>query len=278
MGFPLHGVSIDHIEAALDGIVGRILDSWYEIRYFTEDPVAELWRMIDTLRDYLGAALLSDLDLGSDSARIAIRTAAEAAFGAIGLESWPHGDHDIQLPMIDEAITSEDWDFHYLQEKTPPVHRWLDAYWLMIMGGAVARCGGVLAEDSAPEVYAICGDSADGLVMNALSDYVDGDYPEWWLRRPPTEIRQHHLSCLASVPTYPGSVAGMLRALLADDESAFEHERQMWLAWYREQSGDNPQPRVLLPLPAIGLTALAVHAHGWHTQAGSGYLPAGLPI
>ncbi|MEV6067421.1 Imm49 family immunity protein [Nocardia sp. NPDC052001] len=278
MEFPLYGVADDRVEAALTDIDRRIWKSWYTIRYDSRDPVTELWGMVDALLDYVGAESIKDRGVHAEPARIAIRTAAEAAFGAICLERWPGGNQDIRLLMINEAISSERQDFRHLTEGIPAVSRWMESYWLMILGGQVALQGAVLVEDHAPEVADVCGDSVEGLVVMALSAYIAGPFPESYICLPPPAVRQHHLDRLAAVPVTAGSEAGMLRALLADDEAAFEQEREKWLAWHREQFGADPEPRDLLPLPVMGLTALAVHAHGWRAQADTGWLPPGLPI
>ncbi|MFF2550268.1 Imm49 family immunity protein [Nocardia sp. NPDC058058] len=278
MEFPLYGVADDRVDAALTDIDRRIWQSWYTIRYDARDPVTEWWGMVDALLDYVGAGSTRDRDLRAESARVAMRTAAEAAFGAICLERWPSGDQDIRLLMINEAISSESRDFHYLSDSIPPVSRWMEAFWLMILGGVVSHQGAVLVEDHAPEVADACGESVNGLIVTALSEYIGGPFPESYIGLPPAAVRAHHLDRLAAAPITAGSEAGMLRALLADDEAAFEHERESWLAWHRAEFGADPEPRDLLPLPVLGLTALAVHAHGWRAQADSGWLPAGLPI
>lgn len=101
------------------------------------------------------------------------------------------------------------------------------------------------------------------------------DWPQVTLRKPSVDERLDAALALDAAGARSPDQK-LLRILLRDDQSAFEHALRDRLEEHRATVGEDPAPRSLLPLDAIALAALAVQVHGWSLQTTSGYLPAAL--
>ncbi|WAZ26700.1 immunity 49 family protein [Streptomyces cinnabarinus] len=287
-----HEVGGQHITQALDDIGRRTGRRWHLMRY--DDPSPEkLEEMRDDLLDHVAASAGADPAL-DETARAALRTAAECSLGVLSVGCYPGGDQEILFPLIGEQLSSETIAFEDVIEQAPTAQTWLDTFALCVVSGLVwdwqRVIGLLLRSDYAEEIrngvpYSkldSASDPADLAAMDALCVYLaesGGHLPRDWptvtLRKPDTGERSEaarHLD--AAGPLAPDQ--RLLRVLLDDDQHAFEEALTARLTEHRESAGADPAPRTLLPVGALALAALAVQVHGWELGVRSGYLPHGL--
>ncbi|WP_329089618.1 Imm49 family immunity protein [Actinomadura citrea] len=238
----------------------------------------------DELLDHVAACARFDPALSGPPARSALRTAAECAAAVLDRRLWPNGDFEVDFPVLTTRygatkLTSPETSYSMDESRTPPVTEWVRSFALCLIGSAFEvpwRRNMVLRFDVAPEIHVSPTEPAAALAeMDALADYlVNGDEPPL-VAKPDRQARvRAALRLDAAGPLTPDQ--HLLRVLLDDDQAAFEQALADRLDRYREDIGDDPAPRTLLPLTAIALANLAVLAHGWRLDVRSGYLPEGL--
>ncbi|MEV4001647.1 Imm49 family immunity protein [Actinomadura sp. NPDC049753] len=279
-----HQVERPLLDQALNDIEGRTFTRWHRMRWGPDyDPVA-FAETCDELLDHVAACAQFDPALSEPAVRAALRTAAECAAAVLDRRLWPNGDFEVDFPVLTARygatkLTSPETSYCMDKPQTPPVAEWVRSFALSLISSAFEvpwRRNLVLKFDVVPEIHVSPTQSVAALAeMDALADYlVDGDKPPL-VAKPDRQARvRAALRLDAARPLSPDQ--HLLRVLLDDDQPAFERALADRLDRYREDIGDDPAPRTLLPLTAIALANLAVLAHGWRLDVRSGYLPEGL--
>ncbi|GGQ25722.1 tetratricopeptide (TPR) repeat protein [Actinomadura coerulea] len=281
---PCHQVESSLIDQALTDIEGRIFTRWHRMCWGPDYDPEAFAETCDELLDHVAACARFDPALSEPPARAALRTAAECAAAVLDRRLWPNGDFEVDFPVLTARygatkLTSPETSYSMQAPQTPPVAEWVRSFALCLVSSTFEepwRRNLVLKFDVAPEIHVSPTEPAAGLAeMDALADYlVDGDEPPLVVK-PDRQARvRAALRLDAAAPLTPDQ--HLLRVLLDDDQPAFEQALADRLDRYREDIGDDPAPRTLLPLAAIALANLAVLAHGWRLDVRSGYLPEGL--
>ncbi|WP_244188695.1 immunity 49 family protein [Streptomyces yokosukanensis] len=250
--------------------------------------------MSDDLLDHVAAHSQQDPVLSSFVAREALDTAAECTLGVLGIGAYPKGDFEIPLPIVNDALLSENYDCPPGAALAPTARTWQDAFALCLASGRIwdreRAIGLLLRDDYAPAIregvpYSLrksLSDPADLVSMDALCGYLTearGHLPSDW---PTVPLRMPTAGERAEAARRLDALGGLspdqrlLRVLLEDDPEAFEAALVERLVQYRESQPADAAPRSLLPLGTIALVALAVHVHGWVPNIRSGYLPQAL--
>jgi hypothetical protein len=293
-----HVISEQRMEEALDDITGRVRRRWHRLRHDDASP-QELQEMATELLDHVAARTVRAPAL-DDASRLALRTAAECALGALSIGCFPDGDQEVALPLVGERLSSEDTTFGGGVDLAPTARTWLDAFALCLVSGLVwdwqRAIGLLLRDDYAPAIRdgaqhskltptsdptdtADTAYTADTATMDALCGYLTpaaGHLPRDWptvpLCKPDADERAEAARRLDAA----GSLAPdqqLLRVLLDDDRTAFEQALTARLVAHRQNAGPDPTPASLLPLGSLAVAALAVQVHGWQLDVRSGYLP-----
>ncbi|MEV6731490.1 MULTISPECIES: immunity 49 family protein [unclassified Streptomyces] len=292
-----HEVSGERMARALEDISRRTRRRWYDMRYDHASP-ARLQELQDELLDHVAARTVEDPAL-EESARSALRTAAECSLGLLSLGCFPHGDQEILFPLIGETLSSEDIAFGDVVEldpegQAPTARTWIDTFETCTVSGLVWEwqkvIGLLLRNNYAPAIHDgvpysklnSTSDPADLAAMDALCGYLaraSGHLPRDWptvpLCKPDADERAQAARRLDAVGPLTRDQR-LLRVLLDDDQQAFEQALAARLIECRESVGPDPAPRTLLPLGTLALAALAVQVHGWDLAVRSGYLPPGM--
>ncbi|WP_329332136.1 immunity 49 family protein (plasmid) [Streptomyces sp. NBC_01454] len=290
-----HEVGEDRTGQALEDIDGRTFGRWHGLRYDSLS-IKEIQAMGDELLDYVGALTLQDPALESVPGRLALRTAAECALGVLTLGTCPNGDFEVFFPLIGRELSSEDFAFGDAVDQAPTAGTWVDTFALSVITGLIweqeRMIGPLLKEDYAPMFHSglpysplnSVSDPAELAEMDALGFYlhlVETSRSPWVapgvppVRKPEAEERATAAARLDEAGTLTPDQR-LLRVLLDDDQATFERALTRRLLEHRDRAGADPAPKTLLPVEAVALAALAVHAHGWELNVRSGYLPAGL--
>ncbi|MER7690512.1 Imm49 family immunity protein [Streptomyces sp. NPDC097610] len=290
-----HEVGEDRTGQALEDIDGRTFGHWHGLRYDSLS-IKGIQAMGDELLDYVGALTLQDPALESVPGRVALRTAAECALGVLTLGTCPNGDFEVFFPLIGRELSSEDFAFGDAVDQAPTAGTWVDTFALSVITGLIweqeRMIGPLLKEDYAPMFHSglpysplnSVSDPAELAEMDALSFYlhlVETSRSPWVapgvppVRKPEAEERATTAARLDEAGTLTLDQR-LLRVLLDDDQAAFERALTRRLLEHRDGAGADPAPKTLLPVEAVALAALAVHAHGWELNVHSDYLPAGL--
>ncbi|MCX4980175.1 immunity 49 family protein [Streptomyces sp. NBC_00572] len=292
-----HRVDGARAEQALQDVWGQVFDDWHDLRYGGMS-LSRLGKTRDELLDHVGARTLEDPALAADSSRTVLLTAAECALGVLGLGCFPGGDWDVPLPLVDRTLSSDDqlYDEELAGDhRVPTARTWIDAFALCLISGLAWErrrvIGPLLREDYAPairegvpySVFDSVSEPADLAEMDALCAYLTverGRYPGAVpgavpVRRPDAEERARAARALDAAGAL-GPDQRLLRVLLDDDREAFEQALVDRLVEHRAGVGADPEPKTLLPVGAVALTALAHLAHGWEPGVRSGYLPEAL--
>ncbi|MFD7909668.1 Imm49 family immunity protein [Streptomyces sp. NPDC059752] len=290
-----HEVGEDRTGRALEDIDGRTFGRWHGLRY-DNLSIKGIQETGAELLDHVGALTLQDPRLEGAQGRLALRTAAECALGALTLGTCPGGDYEVFFPLIGEELSSEDFAFGDAVDQAPTAQVWVEAFTLSVITGLVwerARMiGPLLKTDYAPMFHAglpysslsSVSDPAELAEMDTLCAYlhlVETTRSPWVasgvppLRKPDAEERAAAAARLDGAGALTADQR-LLRVLLDDDQPAFEQALTNRLLEHRDGAGPDAAPRTLLPVTAVALAALAVQAHGWELDVRSGYLPAGL--
>ncbi|GGK25576.1 hypothetical protein GCM10011583_66970 [Streptomyces camponoticapitis] len=293
-----HTVAEQRIEQALADMRGRAFGRCYEMRDGDKPLRQGLRELGGELADHIAARTVSDPDLRTPDARVAVLTAAECAMGVLSLACFPDGDFTVPLPLAADTLSNEELHYEESSEPVDPVtsaRTWTDAFAWSVISGLIRErsrvIGPLLREDYAPAIrdgvpYSkreSVSDPADLAEMDALCGYltvVQGPYPGALpgpvpLAKPDTAERARTAEQLDTAGTLTPDQR-LLRVLLDDDQAAFERALQERLVAHRESVGADPAARSLLPVGAITLAALACLAHGWQLGTRSAYLPEGL--
>ncbi|MFI6039219.1 immunity 49 family protein [Streptomyces sp. NPDC051315] len=295
---PRHAVAEQQIEQALEGMSGRTMGHWHDMRYGDKPLRRGLSELGEELADHIAARTVADPALSAPDARTALITAAECALGVLSLACFPDGDFEVPLPLAQESLSSQ--ELHYEEAWEPPqpmttARTWTDAFAMAVISGLIWQrdrvIGPMLREDYAPAIrdgvpYSkreSVSDPADLAEMDALCAYltvVQGRYPGALpgpvpLATPDAEARARAAGQLDAVGTLTPDQR-LLRVLLDDDQPAFEQALEARLVTHRENVGADPAPRSLLPVGTVTLAALASLAHGWQLGIRSAYLPESL--
>ncbi|MCI4079039.1 immunity 49 family protein [Streptomyces sp. MMS21 TC-5] len=269
----------------------------FEDVYQREYPMREmLEELACELLDHVAARSVQDPDLEGERTRLALTTAAECLFGVLETGCCPAGDWEIPFPLTRTRFTSEEKDYDEMRDATDTVtaRTWVDAFNVCVASGLVWEwervLGLLLREDYAPMLHKNLphaerdsfSEPADLAHMDTLCAYLTPprghlphDWPQVTLRKPSVDERLDAALALDAAGARSPDQK-LLRILLRDGQSAFEHALRDRLEEHRATVGEDPAPRSLLPLEAIALAALAVQVHGWSLQTTSGYLPAAL--
>ncbi|MGW7332053.1 Imm49 family immunity protein [Streptomyces sp. NPDC054840] len=290
-----HEVDEDRTSRALENIRGRTFGRWHGLRYDSLS-LKGIQETGDELLDHVGALTFQDPQLEGAPGRLALRTAAECALGVLTLGACPGGDFEVFFPLVGEELSSEDFAFGDVVDQAPTARVWVDAFALSVITGLLWEralvIGPLLRKDYAPMFHAglpysslsSVSDPAELAEMDALCGYlhlVETPHSPWVasgvppLRKPEAEDRAAAAARLdAAGPQTPDQ--RLLRVLLDDGQPAFERALTNRLLEHRDSAGPAAAPRTLLPVTAVALAALAVHAHGWELKVRSGYLPTAL--
>lgn len=285
-----HAISGQRMAEALDDITGRTRGRWHWMRY--DDPSPEkMIEMRDELLDHVAAHAAQDPALSDETARAALRTAAECSLGALSVGCFPNGDQEIDFPLIDEQLSSEYIAFDCVVEQAPTAETWLDTFTMCLISGLIGEhqrvIGLMLRSDYAPAIregvpyssLTSASRPADLVAMDALCAYLteaSGHLPHGWPTVPlckpaPVELAEAARRLDAVGHLTPDQQ--LLRVLLEDDQHAFEEALVARLVDHRGSAGVDSSPRELLPVGVVALAALAVQVHGWELGVRSGYLP-----
>ncbi|NNH75971.1 immunity 49 family protein [Nocardia uniformis] len=287
-----HRVDEWRMAYALDGISERTRIHWEH--WYDGLSLGSLQEMCDGLLDHLAARIAEDPELCSPDSAVVLRTAAECALGALSLGAFPNGDQEVPLPLIDEMFSSEVVDYRSLVDQAPTARTWRQVFSLCLISGPWERdrvIGGLLLVDYAPTIregvphspLESQSDPADIAEMDALCIYLVGPWQpnssvhgsSLVLRKPDADERAEAARQLDAVGPLT-SDQQLLRTLLEDDRSTFEHALTTRLTQYRDNAAVDAPPRSLLPFGTIALVKLAIRVHGWELGIGSNYLPARL--
>ncbi|MET9934843.1 MULTISPECIES: immunity 49 family protein [unclassified Streptomyces] len=295
---PRHVVAERRIEQALTGMRGRAFGRWHEMRYGDMPLRRGLEALGEELADHIAARTVPDPALRTPDSRVALSTAAECAMGVLSLACFPDGDFSIPLPLVTEALSSE--ELHYEErweptDLTTSAQTWTNAFAWSVISGSIRDGdrvpGPLLREDYAPAIRDGVPHSmrqstsgpADLAEMDALCGYLivaQGPYPGASshpvpLGKPDAAERARASRRLDAVGALTPDQR-LLRVLLEDDQAAFEQALQERLVAHRESVGIDPAARSLLPLKSLTLATLACFAHGWQLNIRSAYLPESL--
>ncbi|MCX5103954.1 Imm49 family immunity protein [Streptomyces sp. NBC_00439] len=250
--------------------------------------------MRDELLDHVAARAAQDPALNDETARAALRTAAECSLGALSVGCFPNGDEEILFPLIDEQLSSENIAFNDVIEQAPTAETWLTTFTTSLISGLMRDrqrgVGLLLRSDYAPAIregvpystLTSTSQPADLAAMDALCEYLteaSGHLPRDWpavpLRKPdPVERAEAARRLDAAGHLTPDQQ--LLRVLLDDDQPTFERALVTRLVEHRDSVGADLSPRTLLPVGVAAVAALAVQLHEWELGVLSGYLPSAL--
>ncbi|WP_406518164.1 hypothetical protein [Streptomyces sp. NBC_00826] len=71
---------------------------------------------------------MQDPALNDETARAALRKAAECSLGALSVGCFPNGDQEIVFPLIDEQLSSENIAFNDVIEQASTAETWLTTF------------------------------------------------------------------------------------------------------------------------------------------------------
>lgn len=78
--------------------------------------------------DHVAARTVQDPALNDETARAALRKAAECSLGALSVGCFPNGDQEIVFPLIDEQLSSENIAFNDVIEQASTAETWLTTF------------------------------------------------------------------------------------------------------------------------------------------------------
>jgi hypothetical protein len=292
-----HDVPGKRMEDTLERGLHRAFGHWADMRHHGTRPLRQgLREMRGDLLDLAGARTLADPALEAPWSRKVLLTAAECALGELTLGTFPDGDWDVPLPLVDGTLSSQEIYYEEAWEPASPAttaQTWVQAFALCVISGLVWErsrvIGPLLREDYAPAIrdgvpYSkreSVSTAADLAEMDALCDYltigpvpgaVPGPVP---LQKPDPGTR----ACAAERLDAAGALdpdQQLLRTLLDDDQEVFEQALAGRLLEHRAHVGTDPAPGTLVPVRTVAVAALASLAHGWQLGVRSAYLPDSL--
>ncbi|WP_311203070.1 hypothetical protein [Streptomyces atratus] len=119
-----------------------------------------------TCLDHVAARTAQNPALDDETARAALRTAAECSLGALSVGCFPNGDQEIGFPLIDEQLSSENIAFNDVIEQAPTAQTWLTTFTTCLISGLMwdrqRGIGLLLRSDYAPAIR-------EGLLYSALT-------------------------------------------------------------------------------------------------------------
>ncbi|WP_331724203.1 immunity 49 family protein (plasmid) [Streptomyces longwoodensis] len=294
-----HDVAEARIEDTLERGLHRAFGHWAAMRHHGTLPLRQgLREMRGDLLDLAGARTLADPAMDTPWSRKVLTTAAECALGELALGTFPDGDWEVPLPLVDDTLTSNEIHYEEAWEPASPAttaQTWVQSFALCVISGLVWErsrvIGPLLREDYAPAIrdgvpYSkreSVSTAADLAEMDALCGYptvvrgpvpgaVPGPVP---LHKPDPDTRARAAERLDATGALDPDQQ-LLRTLLDDDEGAFEQALVGRLLEHRAQVGPDPAPSTLLPVRTVAVAALASLAHGWQLGIRSAYLPDSL--
>lgn len=286
---PSHTVDEQNITHALENFEKRARTCWTILEY-GQLTLGGIHEMRDLLLDHVAARTLQDPALEVE--RTLLTTLGDLDLGAVGLGCFPEGDFEIHSSHhLWSNISSEVCRYDPgPEDQAPTAADWVHAFSLGVISGAVWNWrkvyGLLMRADYAPEIHQgvpynsrKSHSAAEDLAqMDALCLYLAEEegprraWPEVTLRKPTAQERAEAARSLDSLAGLSPD-QHLLRALLDDDQAAFEDALVERLEHYRESVPADAPPRSLLPVETIALAALAVQLHGWELGVRSPYLP-----
>ncbi|MFE3444264.1 Imm49 family immunity protein [Nocardia sp. NPDC059180] len=267
------------LAAARDGFTERIQGECHSMTKSTPMGSGEWWRISGIFLDYLGALSVVVPDLDAPEVKAVIDNAAEAAAGGVQCAAYfGNTSFNVSLDYADF------WIGYPVEDPRDPdpvgANQWLDAFCLAILSEKAewhgeafhftrrALDGGMAGQ---PNVELV-----NGLVAYTLG-YTedDDDYP------PSGELVLATIDAALSRVRVGESFLDLphrtalraLRALAVGDQDAFGTELTESLLQYHSMPDLFGEPRVLLPLVPLALTALAYRREGWQPPVDTDYLP-----
>ncbi|WP_327367528.1 immunity 49 family protein [Streptomyces sp. NBC_01217] len=246
------------------------------------------WLISEEFLDHLGALSVGTPDLGTPEAKAVLDNAAEAAAGAVAYAAYyPHNDFNVFLDYVNFGMSYESGS-----EGGPESISacwWLDAFCLAVLSGKAEWHGEAFHFARKPPQKDAAGRPAVELI-NGLMAYVIGDTGDDDASYPPSNEEKLAAldAALARIHAlddeideglfdHPQSTALFaLRALHIGDQEVFRDELVKLLLPHSAIPGPGAQPRSLLPLLPLALTALAYRREGWQPPVDTGYLPRAL--
>ncbi|WP_166028416.1 immunity 49 family protein [Streptomyces chilikensis] len=247
----------------------------------------EWWSIAEEFLDYLGALSVETPDLGIPEAKAALKDACEAAAGAVAYAAYhPHCSFQVFLDYVNFGMSYDPGSD--APEESVTLAEWTDALCLSVLrdkatwhGEAFHFARQKFAEQAKGTP---AGELATGLMAVVLND--TGDDEEY----PPSaraklaavdaaldRIRVRAEETGEPLLDRPGSTAlRALRALVAEDQEAFDTALTDLLVGYSALHGPSASPSSLLPLVPIALAALAYRTLDWAPAAHTDYLPHAL--
>ncbi len=253
------------------------------------------WQLIaDDFLDYLAALSVTSPDLDTPEAKAALKDASEAAAGAVAYAAYhPHCSFQVFLEYPNFGMSYDPGDDAPEESVTPG--EWIDALCLAVLRDKAKWHGEAFHFARDKFVEKAQGTPAGELVtaLNAVvldSTGNDEEYPpsaraklaavDAALDRVRTRaqgagaVGDRPESASAALPTL--AALRTLRALAAEDRTAFDAALADLLVEHSARQGPSASARSLLPLVPIALAALAYRTLGWSPAVRSDYLPHAL--
>ncbi|MBA8957471.1 Imm49 family immunity protein [Actinomadura namibiensis] len=268
------------LTAARDGFAERIGAECHSMAKAGPIGAYEWWRISNKFLNYLGALSVALPELDAPEVKAVLDNAAEAAAG--GVQCAAYVGNTTFFVFLDYANFGMDYQREASDGPDPvSANQWLDAFCLAILSERVEWHG---------EAFHFARKKLDGEMVgkpnvelvNGLMAYVIGDTGNECADYPPSResVVVAIDTALSRVQVGEGyldlphrTALCALRALAAGDRETFVTELTELLLQYRAVPDPFGEPRVLLPLLPLALTALAYRREGWQPPVETDYLP-----
>jgi hypothetical protein len=282
-----HQVGATVVSGALEDFANRIGGQVRSMSRAGRMSTYEWQSIAEEFLDHLAALSVETPGLDTSEAKTALKDASEAAAGAVAYAAYhPHCSFQVFLEYVNFGMSYDPGGDAPAERVTP--REWIDALCLAVLrdkakwhGEAFHFARQKFAEHAQGTP---AGELATGLMALVLDD--TGDDAEY----PPSaqtklaavdaalnRVRARAEEAGEPLLDRPDSAAlQALRALAAEDRSAFDSALGGLLLAHATLHGPRSSLRSLLPLVPIALAALAYRTHGWAPAVHTHYLPHAL--
>lgn len=282
-----HQVGEAAVSAAREDFANRIGRLVRSMSRADRMAVYEWQSIAEEFLGYLGALSVATPDLDTAEARAVLKDASEAAAGAVAYAAYhPHCSFQVTLDYVNFGMGYDPGSDAPEDRVTPG--EWIDALCLTVLRDKAKWHGE--AFHFAREKFAEgaqgtpAGELATGFMAVVLDDTGDDEEypPNAQAKIAAVDAALGRIQARAQeigepLLDRPHSVAlQTLRALAAEDRKGFDDGLADLLDRHRTLHGSSADPRHLLPLVPLALTALAYRTLGWEPAVRTEYLPHAL--